>query len=267
MQGYVIPSIKASVFNIKFLIFLLIAGLTVTFFYLVQSMNQDKKLQQVSVQEEAMLLLQDARQDLDAKLVEINQERGRFDTNPEGPENPGTLQELIVSWAVEMRTRVAKKTANPKDKWHNHAPWRIYESMRENAMAQIVAAETGQQATLKYVDPRTGKSVEILLDSEGLMLLGTSRLIAINAAEYNGRISKASLKDVRSDIATEELGRKIKSAVVSEREGMPEVAAAKLSTDIYGNKIRPEQSVYKDQAEKKLEKIKEHLNVVTGSPH
>lgn len=260
-----LPSFKSVFLNWKTLSFFLFVGLSITALWLSQLMNQE--VQEASNQDPAILALQEARQGLDEKLVQINKERGSIDANPEGPANPGTMQALYASWSVEIRTRVTKMIGDRESRWYNHAPWQIYQSMREDTIAMIVAAETAQKTTLTYVDPRTGKEIAIRLDPETLMLQGTAKLMAIDLAEHGGRQQKAKLSDLRSDIARQELDKKIETARVFEAEGKTAVAAEMLKRDVYGGEVRPEKVIYDNKAQKELEGLKQHFNQVMGTPH
>lgn len=271
MSRHLMPSIKSLVFNAKFLLFVLVTSLILVTVSLYQLTKQDQIVQTATQEEEAVLVLQKARQDLDKELVSITKERGKVDANPDGPTNPGIAQELTVSQGVEMRTRVNKMIGDPKSRWYNHAPWKVYRSIREYSMSLIVAAETNQKATLTVVDPRTGEEITTLLDSEALALIGLTRLNAINAAQYSPRIAKANLTAVRTDIAAQEFELIVKNSIVSENQGLPEVATEMLRQDVYGNSTKPDKAVYKRQAQKNLDAIRDHLNpghnTVSGSPH
>lgn len=271
MSRHLMPSIKSLVFNAKFLLFVLVTSLILLTVSLYQVTKQEQIVQAATQEEEAVLVLREARQDLDKELVLITKERGKVDANPDGPTNPGIAQELATSLGVEMRTRINKMIGDPKGKWYNHAPWKVWRSMRENSMSLIVAAETNQRATLTYIDPRSGKEVTTLLDSEVLATIGLTRLNAINAAQYSPRIAKANLTAIRTDIAAQEFELIVKNSIVSENQGLPEVATEMLRKDVYGNSTKPDKAVYKRQAQKNLDAIRDRLNpghnTVSGSPH
>lgn len=269
-QGYALPSFRSLVFSSKFILFLIGAGLIFVATFVTQSMNQET--QEATNQDPVIVRLEEAKGNMDAKLAEINEERGRFDTDPRGPTRPGTSQRLIASLAVEIRTRVIRMAGDPKGRWYNYPLFKIYDSLRADNMDRAVSAETSQKATYTYYSHRLEKEVTVAVDPELQMSIALTYLTAIDLAEYGTTLEKASLQDSRIDIAKQESEKRIAGAGLLEAKGQIELAAEKLETDPYGLKIRSDQAVYQNRASEKLEKLKKyhddsHHNVVTGSPN